>query len=175
MARGISLNLDGSNRERFRPGINGLTTKFEPPFPVIDRKILNEENSPCEYLTMDPDLEVLDAQGRPEDRAAMLEGAHPSTVAASRKRRKGRTESGYSEKSDLKEGCIPAIFTVGGCEAYEVDQILDKRIEKGQTEYQIKWKGFNETTWEPPNCLTAAKELVNKYNTAHRTLKRSKH
>ncbi len=49
---------------------------------------------------------------------------------------------------------------------------FEQRIEKGQTEYQIKWKVISETTWEPPNCLTTAKELVNKYNMTHRALQR---
>jgi hypothetical protein len=40
-------------------------------------------------------------------------------------------------------------------EEYEVDQILDKRIKKGRTEYLVKWKGYSneENTWEPTQNL----------------------
>jgi hypothetical protein len=77
-------------------------TNLEPPLPVIDRKILDEENSPCDFVTRDPDLDVLDAQGRPENRAAMIAGAKPSQIV-SRKRRKGRTESESSEDLKVEE------------------------------------------------------------------------
>ena len=111
LSRGITLNLDGSNKERCRLGIKGLRTNFEPPLPEVDRKILGDENS-SEFVTMKPDLDVLDAQGRPEDRAAMLSGAKASDIAASRQRCKGRTNPEYIEDLKVEEN-TSGTFTVG--------------------------------------------------------------
>lgn len=33
-------------------------------------------------------------------------------------------------------------------ELYEVESIIGKRHEDGQLQYQVKWKGWQETTWE---------------------------
>ena len=41
-------------------------------------------------------------------------------------------------------------------EEYEVETILDKRIRKGNVEYHVKWKGWNDpadNTWEPVGNL----------------------
>lgn len=41
-------------------------------------------------------------------------------------------------------------------EEYEVEKILDKRIRKGNVEYYVKWKGWNDpadNTWEPVGNL----------------------
>ena len=41
-------------------------------------------------------------------------------------------------------------------EEYEVEKILDKRIRKGNVEYHVKWKGWNDpadNTWEPVGNL----------------------
>jgi len=40
--------------------------------------------------------------------------------------------------------------------SYEVESILDKKIENQMIYYKIKWKGysFNECTWEPEHHLS---------------------
>lgn len=34
-------------------------------------------------------------------------------------------------------------------EAYEYEAILGHRMNEGSLEYQVKWKGYNDPTWEP--------------------------
>jgi len=48
---------------------------------------------------------------------------------------------------------------------YEVETILNKRTNRGRTEYLIKWKGYStkESTWEPLSNLKNIKEIIQKY------------
>ena len=48
---------------------------------------------------------------------------------------------------------------------YEVEGILDKRRQNGQTQYKVKWKNYSisESTWEPKENLKGAKETVDKF------------
>ena len=50
---------------------------------------------------------------------------------------------------------------------YEVEDIIDKRINKGKPEYLIKWKGYstNESTWEPLSHLKYVKDVVHDFET----------
>jgi hypothetical protein len=56
---------------------------------------------------------------------------------------------------------------VGGATAdeiqYEVEAILDRRIQDGRTEYLLKWKGHTECTWEPA-CKLCNKTLAEARN-----------
>lgn len=47
---------------------------------------------------------------------------------------------------------------------YEVQEIIDKRIVGGKTQYLIKWKGYGKTanSWEPENNLNCS-WLILKY------------
>ena len=49
-------------------------------------------------------------------------------------------------------------------EEYEVEKVLDKRVEKGgYTEYLVKWKNYSdpeENTWEPVNNLGDAEKAI---------------
>ena len=68
---------------------------------------------------------------------------------------------------------LPEIVQDTGEEAWEVEQILDKRIRKVgrsrstqmKVEYLVKWKGFpsHESTWEPQQNLRFASELVRQF------------
>jgi len=52
---------------------------------------------------------------------------------------------------------------------YEVEKVLKKRTRKGKEEYFVKWKNFDETTWEPLNHLANAKNLIDAFNKAQET------
>ena len=46
---------------------------------------------------------------------------------------------------------------------YEVEKVLDKRFRRGKVEYFVKWRHYNETTWEPPSNLTNVKDLIDDF------------
>ena len=46
---------------------------------------------------------------------------------------------------------------------YEVEKVLEKRFRKGRAEYFVKWKNYDETTWEPLKNLTNVKDLIDKF------------
>jgi transposase InsO family protein len=50
-------------------------------------------------------------------------------------------------------------------DTYEVEEIMDKRVRKGRTEYRVRWKGYDSSddTWEPTGNLNCP-ELVRRYN-----------
>lgn len=48
-------------------------------------------------------------------------------------------------------------------EEYEVDAILKKRIKKGKAEYFVRWKYYNDTTWEPEENLKNVKEMIEQF------------
>lgn len=43
----------------------------------------------------------------------------------------------------------------GGNKQWEVESIVNSKYdeEEGKLMYEIKWKGFTDTTWEPEGCL----------------------
>ena len=53
-------------------------------------------------------------------------------------------------------------------EEYEVERILDRRIEKGgYTEYLVKWKNYEdpaENTWEPVDNLADAEKAIKAFD-----------
>ena len=51
-------------------------------------------------------------------------------------------------------------------EEYEVEEILNKRIKKGQVEYLVKWKGWDlpeHNTWEHKDNLDNSTEVITEY------------
>ena len=51
-------------------------------------------------------------------------------------------------------------------EEYEVEKVLDKRVKKGQVEYLVKWKNYDDpddNTWEPADNLKEAKPTIDKF------------
>ena len=54
-------------------------------------------------------------------------------------------------------------------EEYEVEKILDTKVESDGIKYLVKWVGYHhdESTWEPPSHLTNAKEVVEEYFNRH--------
>ena len=53
--------------------------------------------------------------------------------------------------------------TNGRTVEYEVEKVLDKRFRKGRVEYFVKWKYYNETTWEPSVNLTNVQDLIDNF------------
>ena len=47
---------------------------------------------------------------------------------------------------------------------YEVEKILDKRFRKGRAEYFVKWKHYDETTWEPLKNLGNIDDLIEEFD-----------
>jgi len=43
---------------------------------------------------------------------------------------------------------------------YEVEKILDKKVEGMLVSYKVKWVGYKQTTWEDAANLASCKELV---------------
>ena len=58
---------------------------------------------------------------------------------------------------------------VEGQEEFEVEQILDSRLFRGNLQYLVKWKdyGEEENSWEPATNVTHAQELVNEFHRRH--------
>merc|ERR1712029_1285058 len=46
---------------------------------------------------------------------------------------------------------------------YEIEKVLKKRQRKGKSEYFVKWKDYDETSWEPPENLENAKSIIDKF------------
>jgi hypothetical protein len=48
---------------------------------------------------------------------------------------------------------------------YEIEEVLDSRIENGRMEYLIKWKGYHdsENTWEPDSFLANARATIDDF------------
>ena len=59
----------------------------------------------------------------------------------------------------------PPVIIVEGEEEFEVEKILDKRINRKRIEYLVKWKGYPEhdAQWEPLENLQNAHESLEEY------------
>ena len=44
--------------------------------------------------------------------------------------------------------------------SFEVEEILDIKLEKGHTKYLMKWLGYVDPTWEPRENLTDCADLL---------------
>ena len=52
---------------------------------------------------------------------------------------------------------------------YEVERIVNRRLEGGRVLYKVKWNGFKdeESTWEPVEHLVGCQDLVDTYEKEH--------
>ena len=73
----------------------------------------------------------------------------------------GYDEPSWVEQCNLNCPDILAQFLHNDADIdeYEVDEILDKRTENGQTYYLVHWIGFSETTWVKEHNLNAPELL----------------
>ena len=78
---------------------------------------------------------------------------------------------------DFDEALLPEDSWVGSDDEYEVEKILDvrrkrySRTGRVQKEYLIKWKGYNETTWEKETDLNCP-SLLDEFNKQQRRKER---
>jgi hypothetical protein len=63
----------------------------------------------------------------------------------------------------------PPPIEVEGTLEYEVVEILDSRRIRGKVLYLVRWLGYGpeDDTWEPPESLTGAQELLAEYHAAY--------
>ncbi|OBT87638.1 hypothetical protein VE02_02719 [Pseudogymnoascus sp. 03VT05] len=54
-------------------------------------------------------------------------------------------------------------------EEYEVEKVLDSRVQNGELKFYILWKGFSmeEATWEPRSNLENSTEAIDEYFDAY--------
>jgi hypothetical protein len=73
-----------------------------------------------------------------------------------------------SDKFPSRITSPPPPEIIDGEEEFEVEKILDKRRNKGQTEYFVKWLGspHHESTWEPAENLKHCEELVQQFDSS---------
>jgi len=69
---------------------------------------------------------------------------------------------GQYNKSNLRHGSSSKRVRDFDDETYEVEQILNKKIYKGQNYYQLKWAGCEKPTWEPESSCHCDK-LIKDY------------
>jgi hypothetical protein len=53
----------------------------------------------------------------------------------------------------------PPPFIVEGEEEYELERIEDSRMFRHQLQYLVKWKGYNEMSWEPAVNMDGLKAI----------------
>lgn len=63
----------------------------------------------------------------------------------------------------------PPPIQVEGEPQYEVEEILNSKLERGKLYYLIKWKGYTDehNTWEPEDNVDRAKRLVRQFHQLH--------
>ena len=155
---------DGSDKGSCTIKIKGLKHHFPPPLPEI------EPSKPAAALvTATPDYDLLDAQGRKEDRDALKLGADAKTIAATRRKRQ-RPSQVVKEETDEKDSDE---YMLKGEKAWEVESVVDKRRIGGQVQYRVKWKncGEEENTWEPWDGLTSARKAILDFNKSLKKIK----
>jgi hypothetical protein len=68
----------------------------------------------------------------------------------------------WKSREDNDDNTQPPEITSGGEEVWEVEKILGKRIRKGQLQYWLRWKGYDESwdTWTPASDFENMDELI---------------
>ena len=56
----------------------------------------------------------------------------------------------------------------GEYENFQAQRILQKKVEKGDIVYKVKWMGYpvEEATWEPEEHMIDCKEIIDEFNRA---------
>ena len=109
------------------------------PFKIID---IVGESKLAFKLDLPPRMKI-----HPVFHVSLLEPYHANTIP-------GRTQP------------PPPPVTIEDEVEYEVDKILDSKIERNKVKYLISWKGYgpHEHTWEPAESLEHASNTVTQYH-----------
>lgn len=59
---------------------------------------------------------------------------------------------------------------------YQIERIVDKKVDKGRSFYKVKWEGFpmSQCTWEPSSHFAKAKEYIEDYEARIHNIANSK-
>ncbi|XP_054711420.1 histone-lysine N-methyltransferase SUV39H2-like [Uloborus diversus] len=96
----------------------------------------------------------------------MIKDFITNDASSFRKRRRiGNTDSTHQESENQSENGSEDSDSED-LTNYEVDMIVDDKIEEGEILYLVKWMSYHSrrNTWEPEYHLTGCKELVNYYD-----------
>ena len=74
------------------------------------------------------------------------------------------------QAAPIKSKVAKSKETVNTKEEYDVEKILSSRLNKrlrNRLEYEVKWAGYEETTWEPASNVSGAPVLVASFHKRH--------
>lgn len=94
-------------------------------------------------------------RGNPDAKGVIRKAGRPAKTAVAQRKKRTLKEDASTTKAQ------------GGRKEWEVEQIVDSRIDEETLEhwFKVKWKGYaaKDNTWEPKKNLTNCKVLVEKY------------
>jgi transposase InsO family protein len=133
---GDSVWLDARHLRTDRPS-KKLDYKRTGPYKIIERV-----NNRSFRLQLPPSMKV-----HPVFHVSLLERHSPDTIP-------GRTIE------------PPPPIIVGGEPEYEVEEILNSRIEKGKLWYRVHWKGYpkSDRSWEPASFINNCPDLLRSFH-----------
>jgi chromobox protein 5 len=72
----------------------------------------------------------------------------------------------WKPRENQDDNTQPPEITPEGKEVWEVEKILGKRIRKGQLQYWLRWKGYDESwdTWTPASDFENMEDLIQEFN-----------
>ncbi|RYN78876.1 hypothetical protein AA0119_g13535, partial [Alternaria tenuissima] len=72
----------------------------------------------------------------------------------------------WKPRENQEDNTQPPEITPEGKEVWEVEKILGKRIRKGQLQYWLRWKGYDESwdTWTPASDFENMEDLIQEFN-----------
>ena len=72
----------------------------------------------------------------------------------------------WKPRENQEDNTQPPEITPEGKEVWEVEKILGKRTRKGQLQYWLRWKGYDESwdTWTPASDFENMEDLIQDFN-----------